>query len=36
MTKQIDRDHVKELVKEAILKKLAGYVLAKTILDTAK
>ena len=36
MHKQIDRDHVKELVKEAVLKKLAGYVLAKTILDSSK
>lgn len=36
MHKQIDRNHVKELVKEAILKKLAGYVLAKTVLDTIK
>jgi hypothetical protein len=33
MTKIIDREVVKELVKEAMLKKLAGYLMASEILE---
>lgn len=36
MVDQINREHVKELVKKAVLKKLAGYVLAKTVIETFK
>ncbi len=36
MNKNINRTQIKELVKEAMIKKIAGYMLAKTILGTIK
>lgn len=36
MDNKIDRNMVKELVKEAMIKKFAGYMLAKAILDSKK
>lgn len=35
-TNQINRETVKELVKEAMLKKIAGFMLAQAVLDIKK
>ena len=36
MNNTFDRDFIKGLVKEAVLKKLAGYMLSSVILDIKK
>ncbi len=36
MNNKIDRESIKELVKEAMLKKIAGYMLAKAVIDLNK
>lgn len=36
MNNNINREDVKTLVKEAMLKKIAGYMLAKAVLDIKK
>lgn len=32
----INKQEIRDLVKEAVLKKIAGYMLAQTILDLRK